>query len=101
MVPSAKALAKHYGELTMPVILMAGKEDLVARPGHNSVRLQRAVPHSTLTLVPDMGHMIQHLSQEKIVAAVGELANRAGGATTWMPPGGQRARMDGEDRPAE
>jgi pimeloyl-ACP methyl ester carboxylesterase len=78
MVEAAAALAPRYAELHMPVLLMAGKNDRVIDPGSHSGRLHQDVPHSALTLLPDVGHMVQHLAQNEIVEAVNDLAERAG-----------------------
>jgi pimeloyl-ACP methyl ester carboxylesterase len=79
MVPAAAKLEQHYGELQMPAMLMAGKDDPVVSPEAHTARLHQAVAQSELTLLPDMGHMMQHLAQDDIVNAVHELAARAGG----------------------
>lgn len=78
MVEAAAALAPRYGELRMPVLLMAGKNDKVIDAGSHTARLHRDVPHSELTLLPDVGHMVPHLAQDEIVEGVNGLAARAG-----------------------
>lgn len=75
---AAAALAQRYGELRMPVLLMAGENDRVIDPQSHTARLHKDVPHSELTLLPDVGHMVQHLAQNDIVHAVKDLAGRAG-----------------------
>jgi pimeloyl-ACP methyl ester carboxylesterase len=84
MVPGAAALEKRYGELQMPVLLMAGKDDPVINPEHNSGQLHKAVPHSELTLLPEVGHMMQHLAQDEIIQAVNDVASRAGLLTSSL-----------------
>lgn len=78
MVPAAAELEQHYEELRMPVMLMAGKDDRVVSAEHNSARLHKALPQSELTLLPNIGHMMQHLAQDEIVDAIEDLAARAG-----------------------
>ena len=78
MAEAAAALAQRYGELRMPVLLMAGENDRVIDPQSHTARLHKDVPHSELTLLPDVGHMVQHLAQNDIVHAVKDLAGRAG-----------------------
>jgi len=78
MVGAAAALEKRYGELRMPISLMAGEGDRVIDPDSHTGRLHRDVPHSELTLLPGLGHMMQHLAQDQIVDAVNDLAERAG-----------------------
>jgi pimeloyl-ACP methyl ester carboxylesterase len=78
MVPGAASLEQRYGELQMPVTLMAGRDDRVIDPEHNSAQLHKALPHSELTLLPEVGHMMQHLAQDEIIDAVDQLAAKAG-----------------------
>lgn len=80
MIPSAAMLHAHYPELRMPVAIVAGDADAIASAQHNSVRLQRDIDGSELTLLPGKGHMIQHLSQQALVAAV-ERVERGGHET--------------------
>lgn len=78
MVPAVSTLQTRYPELTMPVAILAGKADLLVDPEHNSVRLHQMLDQSELTLVPDAGHMLQHLAQDQIVEAVANVAGQAG-----------------------
>ena len=70
MIPSAAVLRAHYPELAMPLAIVAGEADGIADPWRNSVRLNREVADSELTLVPNGGHMIQHLAPELLARAV-------------------------------
>ncbi|MTV39425.1 alpha/beta fold hydrolase [Duganella radicis] len=78
MIPGAATLEGRYGELRLPVTIMAGEEDRVIDPHSHSERLQKTLPDSELVLLPDMGHMLPHLAQEEIVDAINEVAERAG-----------------------
>jgi len=80
MVGAAAALEKRYGELRMPISLMAGAGDRVIDPESHTARLHKDVPQSELTLLPGLGHMMQHQAQDQIVEAVNDLAERAGQA---------------------
>jgi pimeloyl-ACP methyl ester carboxylesterase len=77
MIPSAMKLRRRYGELKMPVVIMAGSDDHIADAQHNSARLHDEVPHSDLRLVPQAGHMIHHLAPHEVMAAI-DSANAAG-----------------------
>lgn len=79
MIPSAAMLHAHYPELRMPVAIVAGDADAIASAQHNSVRLQRDIDGSELILLPGEGHMIQHLSQHALVAAVERVGQEAAG----------------------
>jgi pimeloyl-ACP methyl ester carboxylesterase len=77
MIPAAWRLQHHYGELKMPVTIVAGTHDRQASAMHQSARLHDVIAGSTLTLVPGQGHMLQHLAPEVIEAALREDASAA------------------------
>jgi pimeloyl-ACP methyl ester carboxylesterase len=70
MVPAAAAMRHRYRELRMPLVIMAGREDQAAKVGRQSVRLHEDVPHSSIRLVPDVGHMLHYAVPEEVVAAI-------------------------------
>ena len=78
MVPSATGLSGRYGELAMPVVIMAGSGDLVV--GHRQAeQLHRAIPGSGLQVVEGVGHMIHHVRTGDVVEAVREVVRRSAG----------------------
>lgn len=104
MIPSAAALKKHYPALRMPVEILAGDGDKIAATGHNARRLHEDIAHSTLTVLPDAGHMVQHVAPQALVQAVERVvqaaASRALPATTpadhdgWRPVAARPAGGD-------
>jgi pimeloyl-ACP methyl ester carboxylesterase len=78
MVPSALALAKHYTELKVPVVIMAGTQDKIVDFGHNSERLDERLPDSELHLHPGVGHMTHYTQTDKVVEAIDGIAARVG-----------------------
>lgn len=70
MTPSAEALAKRYGELGVPVVLIAGRDDQIIDFGRHSGRLHAALPKSELITVSGAGHMIHHTAPEQVIAAI-------------------------------
>lgn len=112
MVPAAKALSPHYRKLKMPLLIMAGSGDLIAKPQHNAVRLHDELPHSLLRLKEGVGHMIHYACPDEIVAAIQTLetmtepaAHRATSSATGNNanvPSSQRAQpgsvSDGSSR---
>ncbi len=70
MIPAAWRMQGHYGELRMPVSIIAGTDDRQVSAFHQSARLHGKIIGSTLTLVPGQGHMLQHLAPEVIEAAL-------------------------------
>lgn len=80
MTPVTVELQRHYHDLDLPVVIIAGGADQIADVGRQSQRLHDALPNSTLIVVPGMGHMIHHLALERVVEAV-ELASKQSQAT--------------------
>jgi pimeloyl-ACP methyl ester carboxylesterase len=70
MIPAALATKSRYGELDMPVVIMAGTEDRVVNVDRHAIRLHLDVPHSLLLLVPDVGHMVHYAAPERVAEAV-------------------------------
>lgn len=70
MVPAARAMSTRYGELTVPVTLIDGEDDVVIDPQANSVRLHDELPHSELFLVPGVGHMSHYAALDRVVNAI-------------------------------
>ena len=89
LVPSLARLSRHYGEITLPVTVLAGEEDRIAYPKAHAQRLVRALPNATLELVPGIGHMIHHARPDLVVAAVASVMRAAdgpGGASSGKDP---------------
>jgi len=70
MIPSALKLYKRYPELTMPVQILAGEDDKLISPKHNSVRLEDALPDSTVKLEEGQGHMVHYERIDDILDAI-------------------------------
>ena len=74
MIPDAVALQSRYGELTMPVAIVAGSEDKMVDLDHQALRLHRALPGSFLHVVEGCGHMVHHTAPHEVMAAVEAVA---------------------------
>jgi pimeloyl-ACP methyl ester carboxylesterase len=70
MVSGAASLKEHYGELAMPVAIMAGRGDKIVEIEPHPMRLHGLVRQSTLEVIDGTGHMIHHASPDKVAAAV-------------------------------
>lgn len=70
MVPSALMLSKHYQELKVPIMIIAGSEDAIVDPGHNAGRLHDDLPQSSLRLEPGQGHMLHYADPGEVVNAI-------------------------------
>jgi pimeloyl-ACP methyl ester carboxylesterase len=79
MIPGALAMRNRYQELTIPVVIMAGTKDRVVNE-KQARRLHAQIRHSTLRLVPDVGHMLHYSVPEEVAEAIEE----AGGLATML-----------------
>jgi pimeloyl-ACP methyl ester carboxylesterase len=73
MNPAARALARHFGEIQLPVTLMAGTEDEMVDHRAHAARLHGELPHSHLLLMAGRGHMLHYSETEALTGAVDEL----------------------------
>lgn len=78
MIPSAASLAKHYAELKVPSVIVAGTQDKIVDAGHNSERLSERLGLCRLELVPGVGHMSHYAHPEKVMAAIYDIAAQVG-----------------------
>ena len=74
MVPAAAALSRRYGDLRVPVFILAGAEDRYV-DARQSMRVAKAVPNGELRLLSGMGHMLHYFAPRKVIAAI-EAASR-------------------------
>jgi len=70
MTSEAFWLGQRYHELQMPIILMAGTDDMHVATKVHSERLHDQLPNSKLLLVPQAGHMIHHAVPDQVLAAI-------------------------------
>lgn len=76
MVGGARRAAKRYGELEMPVTIIAGDGDKVVGISQ-ARRLQRAIPGSELHVVEGVGHMVHHVAVPQVASAIVAVTKRA------------------------
>lgn len=74
MIPAAAALAKRYGELRVPITIVAGDGDLVAFPHVHAERLHNELGHSRLKMIEGQGHMVHHSATDQVCAVIAEAA---------------------------
>jgi len=77
MIPGAASLAGRYGELRMPLAIMAGTGDEIVDPARQAERLHAAIAGSELRLIEGGGHMIHHAVPHQVVDLVRHVAERA------------------------
>lgn len=75
MIPGAWSRADDYGQLRMPVTIVAGDGDRIVNTQVQSERLHRDVPHSELQLIPGAGHMVHHIAPAKVIAAIAAIVS--------------------------
>ena len=94
LLDAARGLSRLYGELSVPVGIMAGSEDRIVDTNEHSARLHRELGTSTFHRVRGCGHMVHHAAPEEVLAAiaaaglsgVGDAAARLAAAATKPPP---------------
>jgi pimeloyl-ACP methyl ester carboxylesterase len=77
MIPGAFALRNGYGDLKMPVVIIAGEEDRLINIDHQSAQLHREIPQSTFHSVAGAGHMVHQTATKRVMAAIDEAAAQA------------------------
>jgi pimeloyl-ACP methyl ester carboxylesterase len=85
MIPWAAAHQGRYGDLRLPVTILAGEADGIITSTRQSVRLSRDIPHSRLRVLPGLGHMIHYFAQDEIVASVEGMLGRGDAPRTGEP----------------
>lgn len=92
----AARMKGEYGDVQVPVVIMAGTDDRYVNTGWNSVRLHRELPGSELTLAPGAGHMVHHIVPEEVMAAIDAAAAAPGGLEESTPVRAMAARVQAE-----
>jgi pimeloyl-ACP methyl ester carboxylesterase len=82
MIPAVMELEQHYGELTVPVVIVTGGDDQIADVGRQSERLHQELPGSEFIRVPGAGHLVHHLAPDQVVVAIDRVAQLAARAPT-------------------
>jgi pimeloyl-ACP methyl ester carboxylesterase len=70
MIPSAAAMQDRYGELRLPVTIIAGGGDRIVDPRRQAMRLHREVPQSNILVLHNEGHMVYHGAVGLVGAAI-------------------------------
>jgi pimeloyl-ACP methyl ester carboxylesterase len=74
MIPSAFSSSKAYGELTLPVIIVAGEDDRLIDIDEQSGRLHAEVKQSKMHRIAGAGHMVQQSATDDLMNAINEAA---------------------------
>jgi pimeloyl-ACP methyl ester carboxylesterase len=74
MISNALAASGKYGNLKMPVIIIAGVDDRLIDTDQQSGRLHDEVRHSKMHRVPRTGHMVHQTATSSVMSAINEAA---------------------------
>lgn len=85
MIPAAKRLSQRYGELTLPIAVVAGSGDKIVHMEEHALRFHQEVKHSDLLIEDGAGHMAHYADPARIMEAVGRLE-------ASLTPGGANLR---------
>jgi pimeloyl-ACP methyl ester carboxylesterase len=69
MGPSAMVLSAHYGELSLPVTILAGDGDKIVSHRHGE-RLRATISGSTFLIVEGAGHMVHHVATDQVAETI-------------------------------
>ena len=75
MIPAAYSFRESYGQLKMPVVIVAGTEDRVSK-AQQSAELHRDIAHSTLRCIPSTGHMVHQTATAEVMSAIDTVASQ-------------------------
>jgi pimeloyl-ACP methyl ester carboxylesterase len=81
MLPSAATVTMSYRRLKCPTAIIAGRDDEIV-DSEQAVRLQKAMPHAAITLVPETGHMVHYFVADQIVKIARNYAAASSCATS-------------------
>ena len=77
MVPGAVALSRRYGELRLPVVVLAGDGDLIVHVARHAERVVDDIDGAELRVVPGQGHMLHYAVPDQVVAAIETVLDRS------------------------
>jgi pimeloyl-ACP methyl ester carboxylesterase len=62
--------APRYGEIKVPTVIITGEADKTVSTSRHSRPFAAAVPQTQLIVLPDVGHMIQNIAPELVIAEI-------------------------------
>jgi pimeloyl-ACP methyl ester carboxylesterase len=68
--PAVIAQAPRYGEIRLPVTILAGDVDKTVSTEIHARAFARAVPQTRLVLLEGVGHMVQQAVPERVIAEI-------------------------------
>lgn len=77
MIPDAVRFRDRYGDLEMPVVIVAGEADRLVDTVRQSAQLHREIAGSLFRPVAGAGHMVHQTDTDAVMAAIDESAAAA------------------------
>ncbi|OMF85955.1 alpha/beta hydrolase [Paenibacillus sp. FSL R7-0333] len=74
-VPAAEYMKQRYSQIQLPAVILVGERDPFPTREH-SFKLNRALPHAELKVLPTAAHMIPHHQPEEVMKAVDTLMEK-------------------------
>jgi len=71
-------LVPLYGQIIAPTEILHGTADTTVGLEIHSEKLVSQIGGATLTRLPGIGHMVQHVAEDEVIAAIDRAAKRAG-----------------------
>lgn len=68
--PAVELLARRYGKVRAPTVIVTGDADELVNPGKHAYPLHSEIGHSELVVLPAAGHMLPHTRPEAVVNAL-------------------------------
>ncbi len=72
-----EALVPQYGQIIAPTEIIHGTADTTVGLEIHSEKLVNQIDGAVLTRLPGMGHMLQHVAEDEVIAAIDRAAARA------------------------
>jgi pimeloyl-ACP methyl ester carboxylesterase len=73
MTATAASFQNRYGELHLPVAILAGRDDHLIDQNQQSAKLAAHIPQAELRIMPGLGHMIHYSAMDEIEASIDRL----------------------------
>ena len=67
----------RYAEIAAPTVIVTGDRDTIVSPDIHSRALAATLPHAKLIVLPGVGHAVQHVAADLVIAETERLAQAA------------------------
>ena len=73
--------APRYGDIKVPVVVIAGDMDKTVSPNIHSRPFVAAVPDAKLIVLPDVGHIVQNAAPERVIGEIDAMIDKIAPST--------------------